>query len=887
MPTRYLEQQTSKSHQFWIICSDRESLHIRQGKLGTVGKEQIKQFPNHQVCLAHAETLIQSQLAKGYREIDLTQDSPLSQLSVATCHSILASVDLPISFWLYAAQFPDRGVQSAVADHPQVPTVALERLAQSPYSDIAQLVTLLTCENSQTCQERQAAIVYQIKALQFAPKRKAVLDLASLDVLPQILLQTLDLDLRIAIAKHSQTGPSLLAQLTEDVHENVRKEVARHPQTPAAALTLLAGDRSVEVRLTLARNANAPAAALNQLAEDVYEKVRKTVLNHPCLPGEAIYKLRKLKSYDSISWLAKAAQDITMPPEILAKMASPKNHHWVRINVAENPNTALETLEKLSADNYANVRRSLATHPQLTPEILLKILTYTHPAEEVVRQATYGKRIHKKVIVFTFEKQEYTIEEPFFVEDDMALANAAKHPNLPLEIVNKLLEKLDEISRLQQGTAIVLGVVSNPKISSAQLEALAVKAYPHFLQESCYQKLLDNYCDAQGKSNASGYAEYRQKLMQDTRMRDSCYKSANSDVKKLYWAIAQHLNVTEELRLELLERLVKPIEGELLLEQGTIHEMVYHPDIPDEILERMARVKCPYTYQHLAKRHNLPSSVLLKLAKSENRDVITDLAQHPQTPANLLEDFAKLPIGSSRINGSRPRSILHENIARHPNTPSHILQNLAQSTDELVRAAVASNPNVPLHLLTQLAEDRTITGVYLRDQGMIYAGAGCENAVANLAKPYLLICLAVVNNAQTPIPLLKQFAKDSDARIQAAAKARLHQLETSTMPIEPASEAIASGQESEIRAQRLLPFAQSKDLFCRLAVYFDPQAPAALLKLPEGATHWLERYAIAQNPHTPQAVLQQIALDHNPLVRAVALENRHPASLLTHESQFN
>lgn len=57
-----------KSHKFWVIDYDdiSEDLSINFGKVGTVGKYQIKEFDDNAQCQKQAQKLIDSKIKKGY-----------------------------------------------------------------------------------------------------------------------------------------------------------------------------------------------------------------------------------------------------------------------------------------------------------------------------------------------------------------------------------------------------------------------------------------------------------------------------------------------------------------------------------------------------------------------------------------------------------------------------------------------------------------------------------------------------------------------------------------------------------------------------------------------------------------------------------------------------
>ncbi len=373
MHTRYFEH--IGSGQFWAIASENLCIQIRQGKLGTAGKVQRKDYGDASACAKKAEQLIQAQLAKGFSELDLSRPESFGKPSDASVQSILVLTDLSPAFLEWAAQSSSQVVQKAIANHPHATRLALETLTQSQYLDVVELAQLhinLAGEMTEGWQENAIA---RLKALDLNPKRKPILELAALGIIPDFLLDSLALDLRVAIAKQPETAPQTLAQLAEDYHENVRKAIAANPNTPTDVLGKLVGDRTVEVRMTLAKNPATPASALIQLADDVYEKVRKVVLKHPRIPGEALYKLRHLISNNVEYYLRQAASDSNLSPDTLGKMA--QEYDWrVRKLVARNPRMPLEFLEKLANDPYDSVCQSVAANPSTPFSILKKLSSY-------------------------------------------------------------------------------------------------------------------------------------------------------------------------------------------------------------------------------------------------------------------------------------------------------------------------------------------------------------------------------------------------------------------------------------------------------------------------------------------------------------------------------
>lgn len=124
------------------------------------------------------------------------------------------------------------------------------------------------------------------------------------------------------------------------------------------------------------------------------------------------------------------------------------------------------------------------------------------------------------------------------------------------------------------------------------------------------------------------------------------------------------------------------------------------------------------------------------------------------------------------------------------------------------------------------------------------------------------IVLAIVSNPNTPIDVLKeimskQIKTDESKLIWAAATKNLIQ------------------RSPEIAAKYFEKFSENLNLpsFTRLLVLLNPYTPASLLIKNYISSSWLERYAVAKNPNTPDYIRSYLAQDANRVVRAVAKAN--------------
>lgn len=115
---------------------------------------------------------------------------------------------------------------------------------------------------------------------------------------------TRSLHVRYIVAGNPNTPREVLAKLSTDVLETVRRRVADNPRTPVNALLQLAHDPSVDVRLAVAENPNTPAEVLEKLAADDDVDVRYGVAENPHIPIEYLRRL----SEDGNPYVACRAQ---------------------------------------------------------------------------------------------------------------------------------------------------------------------------------------------------------------------------------------------------------------------------------------------------------------------------------------------------------------------------------------------------------------------------------------------------------------------------------------------------------------------------------------------------------------------------------------------------
>jgi len=66
---KYLVQQEGVSNKFWQVCTDGARQTVRYGRVGTDGRETVKDFDDADTCRRETEKLVAAKMRKGYLEV--------------------------------------------------------------------------------------------------------------------------------------------------------------------------------------------------------------------------------------------------------------------------------------------------------------------------------------------------------------------------------------------------------------------------------------------------------------------------------------------------------------------------------------------------------------------------------------------------------------------------------------------------------------------------------------------------------------------------------------------------------------------------------------------------------------------------------------------------
>ena len=206
------------------------------------------------------------------------------------------------------------------------------------------------------------------------------------------------------------------------------------------------------------------------------------------------------------------------------------------------------------------------------------------------------------------------------------------------------------------------------------------------------------------------------------------------------WKVQVDIAVNPRTRASVLDEIARKNYDAITVLQFVIG----NPNTSEATLEWLAGNSIPYIRELVARRQDLPSSVLVRLAEDPVWQVRSKVAENPNTPLRALGKLAKdsefsvkarvaeNPAASPSIlirlaksdfelgfkalaNPNCPHEVpeilsndripsIREDLARDPNTPADILAKLASDENFDVRLGVTSNKNTPIEALRQLAK---------------------------------------------------------------------------------------------------------------------------------------------------------------------------------------
>lgn len=162
------------------------------------------------------------------------------------------------------------------------------------------------------------------------------------------------------------------------------------------------------------------------------------------------------------------------------------------------------------------------------------------------------------------------------------------------------------------------------------------------------------------------------------------------------------------------------------------------------------------------------------------------ILSHPSFPAKLLLEVFNKIIYDSRFQGSAEHSYLFKAI-KNPNFPADLLERLAKHKNIVVRCYVAQHLNTPPEILELLSTNKTRSATYWDPQEQVAANLSAPPHTLKTLSTARRIPIRnrVASNPKTPVATLKvMITNDRSRKVRAVALYTLFKLGKITLPDE-------------------------------------------------------------------------------------------------------
>jgi predicted DNA-binding WGR domain protein len=280
-----------------------------------------------------------------------------------------------------------------------------------------------------------------------------------------------------------------------------------------------------------------------------------------------------------------------------------------------------------------------------------------------------------------------------------------------------------------------------------------------------------------------------------------------------------------------------------------------------------------YLEKHCVSTH-LPETLREIYTECEN-DMKVAIAHHQNTPVDVLADLATdmtfwYDTGPDGGCGHLKRAYIREGVARNINTPSQILGDLESEKDLFISLALVCNRNIQGDLLSKIA----LSSEFKCETYGPYA----HEHKKNYSKYIDFIYSSIAHHPNTSQEVL--------AKIASKKIGNHHLIRTHITVIYHrgnlivdymSSDEIAryftmkhKVEDSSYRSLVILSCIKKSKTLSRLLGLNAIDNLRIVSSILDNCEDWLDRYAIAQNPSTPKALLETLAQDEHPYVQAAA-----------------
>lgn len=693
------------------------------------------------------------------------------------------------------------------------------------------------------------------------------------------------------LAKDPRTPIVLLERILEETlgqnrDFDILEKLAENPSISEQLLHRLVDTKSDSLWRTIARYSSASAEVLLRMVHEPSENpVHSSTSTTECVIQHANFPLLERYRYElSQAELAAETQANSVlarrpnSPYALAQVVE-RGDQKAKLAAARNPQTPVATLQALATDSDEIVRRVVTENSNLPLSTRLEMMS----DKSIGVRLNLARNRHKYIApleILTGLAND---------KDERVRAQVAQNPETPIDILEKLSHDssssvCETITRNQNATKSMLETIAKDKgIVAAYSKNTPEIAFRIAIEKTLKldfrirDKKLDNILKGHNSNIPSDIleqlADYKTSWVRSSvafhhnTPPHALARLACDEYNPVRWGVAGNPNTSETTLQALFEKEDPKGSGY----DSVCAYLIKRQHLPVPLMEALAKNPNAYTRQAIAKRSDLPQSLVEAMASTETQpEVLTALVSRYQLPGNTIDrllDYELEQVNLSLVNRS--------------NLTLQQWRQLAQSHSLKIRLAIAEKNETPIEILSLLVTNESVD-------------VRCKLANRPLPEPMQTILVQdkepnvrriIATNPDLPTTKLEELARDATIEVRRAVaknpntpSSLREALQEEAPPVK--SQAANPTLQSLPRLHNpqtgdlpafLVDCMQSENAFVRFTTLQNPKAPQEILEQGARSQSWLERYAVAENPSTPAAIRLNLSQDGHRIVRAVAL----------------
>jgi hypothetical protein len=595
--------------------------------------------------------------------------------------------------------------------------------------------------------------------------------------------------------------------MTDEITAHPFATEAANPDTSAERLAELSHDQAL--KSLIAANPATPATILEALSVEKNDAIRKNLARNPNAPVSLLLNL--INEYPEELLANPIILLLTLAqPDFLKKIPGPA---WLKLlNYTQLPSGWLQWLLQDAQEQYARVRQKAFLRDSRAFLPLLLIDPHI---------------VLKNISLLTTRQKKYVI----------------KHCKLVNATTLSQLAQTQEIE-LQHAVALHLrtpGEILEHLATGDPTVRRAVASNSHLPSHLLHQLAEDSEATVRSR-----IAHHHQTEQADLR------RLANDENAEVRAAVALHRRLDDDLYWQLAN------DSETLVRAALARNVC----TPQDVLALLAHDTETAVRANAAHNPRLPAECFFALSEDPAEDVLKSLAGNAQLPQGLFWQLTYHSLPAVR-----------EQVARNPRAPLQVLEKLLEGKESLVLEGIARNPQATPGILERLAgeDNKVIQRAVLAhkhtpEKTLIRLATRLLQEISEARKRsynYIdeLITLQRTSvNPHMPLEILTELLNISSGEPFVVAIAN--------------HPAVLHNRRQIIKDYLLVKLKQELNYggiwSLSLPLLEEGVHQIAILEIFAGSRQWVQRYMVTQHPRAPREIIETLAQDLEPHVRAAA-----------------